>query len=226
VIVGEILLSLDFSRFTLILTAGAVALFSPCGYPMLPGYISYYLGLKNSPTKAFFGGLSCTLGLVTIFLGFGVVVSIVGSLIYPYIPYFELIAGIIVFIMGIVLLGNISLPFPNIGIGATKYKGAFGLYSYGLLYGLATLSCTAPIFISIFLMALSTGGIMEGILVYAVYAVGMGLPIVITTILVYRAKEYAIRRMVRYTRWFHTIGGGILIIIGIYLIFYYFYVFA
>lgn len=217
---------LDLSVLTLVLTAGAVALFSPCGYPMLPGYVAYYLGTKRSMSRSVLGGVACTLGLLSIFLTFGILVSVAGSMVYPYIPYFELVAGIMVIIMGIAMLANLQLHLPSLPLTATKYRGVLGLYCYGLLYGLATLSCTAPIFITILFMALSTGGIIAGIIIYVIYGVGMGIPLVVTTILIHKAKDYVdylIRRLVGYTRWFNVVGGMVLITIGVYLVLYYFH---
>jgi cytochrome c-type biogenesis protein len=216
---------IDPSVLTLVLTAGAVALLSPCGYPMLPGYVAYYLGTTRSFSRSILGGVACTIGLLSIFLVFGIAVSVVGSLVYPYIPYFELVSGLMVMVLGIAMLANLQFHIPSLSVRITKHRGILGLYCYGLLYGLATMSCTAPIFITILFMALSTGGILTGMIIYTVYGVGMGIPLVVTTILVHKAKDYldyTIKRMVGYTRWFNVVGGLVLIAIGVYLVIYYF----
>ncbi|MCW4036673.1 MAG: cytochrome C biogenesis protein, partial [Candidatus Bathyarchaeota archaeon] len=60
-------MSLDLPGLAFALTAGVLTVFSPCGYALLPGYVSYYLGSRLSLMRAVYGGVACTLGLVTVF---------------------------------------------------------------------------------------------------------------------------------------------------------------
>ncbi len=215
-------MSPDLSGLTLIFTAGALALLSPCGFPMLPGYISYYMGAKASLEKAVSGGVACTLGLVTVFSAIGVVVSTLGSFVSRFIPLLELVAGLIVIFMGISMIAEIRFPTFFTGLRAPKKRGLIGLFLYGVVYGLAILGCSAPIFFSIIFYAVAAGGPLYGMITFVVYAIGMGLPIIITTILVAKAKKFMLERMVKMIPWFQKISGVVLIIIGAYLIYFYY----
>jgi len=215
-------LSPDLSGLTLIFTAGALTLLSPCGFPMLPGYISYYMGAKASLEKAVSGGVACTLGLLTVFSAIGVVVSTLGSLVSRYIPLLELVAGLIVISMGISMIAEIRFPTFFTISRAPRQRGLIGVFLYGVVYGLAALGCSAPIFFSILFYAVSAGGLFYGMITFVVYALGMGLPIIITTILVAKAKKFMLERMLKMIPWFQKIGGIVLIIIGAYLIYFYY----
>lgn len=220
-------LPLDPSGLTFIFTAGALALLSPCGFPMLPGYISYYMGSKATLGKAVPSGLACTLGLLTVFSAIGVATSTFGSLITRYIPILELIAGVAAILMGVSMIVEIRIPTFLVRLSALslrppKKRGLIGIFLYGAVYGLATIGCSAPIFFSILFYAVAAGGPLYGILTFIVYASGMGLPIIITTILVAKAKELTLERIVKMTPWLQKISGTVLIVIGVYLIYFYY----
>lgn len=188
---------------------------------MLPGYISYYMGAKVSMEKALAGAAACTLGLLTVFSAIGVVVSTLGGFISQYIPLLELAAGLIVAFLGISMIFEIRFPtFFTISTAPTQ-KGLIGVFLYGVAYGLATLGCSAPIFFSILFYAVAAGGSLYGIITFVVYAIGMGLPITITTILIARAKKFLLKKMMKMLPWLQKIGGLVLITIGAYLIYYY-----
>ncbi|MFQ5758117.1 MAG: cytochrome c biogenesis CcdA family protein, partial [Candidatus Bathyarchaeia archaeon] len=215
-------MSLDLSGLTFILTAGALALLSPCGFPMLPGYISYYIGTRSSLGRAIYGGVACTLGLLTVFSIIGVAVSMLGSFVSRYMPFLELVAGLAAILMGISIIIEIKFPTFLTKLRAPKQRGLVGIFLYGIIYGLATMGCSAPIFFSILFYAVAAGGPLYGTITFVVYAIGMGLPIIVTTILVAKAKKLLLERIVKATPWFQKISGIVLIIIGVYLIYFYY----
>lgn len=217
-----ITLAFDPSGLPLIFTAGALALLSPCGFPMLSGYISYYIGTNASLEKAVSGGIMCTLGLLVVFSAIGVAVSTLGSFVSRYIPFLELVAGLIVISMGLSMTIGIEFPTFFASLKAPKQRGRIGLFLYGVTYGLATLGCSGPIFISTLFYAVAAGGPLYGVITFAVYTIGMGLPIIVTTILIAKAKELMLKRIIKLMPLFQKISGTILITIGLYLIYFYY----
>lgn len=189
---------------------------------MLPGYISYYMGTKASLVKAVPGGVACALGLVAVFSVIGAIAFTLGSFLSRYIPLLELIAGLATILMGVVMMIEIRLPAFSVPVRAPKRRGLIGIFLYGMAYGMATLGCSAPVFFSILLSTIAAGGPLHGIITFVVYAVGMGLPLIITTILVAKAKEFMLKRIVKMTTWLQRISGIVLVIVGVYLIHYYF----
>jgi len=214
-------LSFDSSRLTVTLVAGAYALLSPCGYPMLPGYISYYLGVTSSLIKAVSHGVACVLGMITVFSTIGAIASLVGSVINPFISYLELVAGISTILFGVSILIEIDFSPLNLLLKAPKSRGAAGIFLYGVIYGLATLGCSAPVFFSILSWAIASGP-MNGFITFLAYAIGMSVPVILTTVLVVMAKKSILKKIVKMTPWLQKMSGIILIIIGTYLIYYYY----
>ena len=207
----------------LVFSAGVFALLSPCAYPLLPGYVLYYLGKESTIRRALLGGGACAAGLVSIFSIFGILGSMVGELIHPISYWLLLIAGIIIIIMGLGMLLGIKFPTLFSPIKATGKKGFTGMYIYGIAYGLATFGCSAAIFFSILLYSIVIGGIFGGIIIFLIYSLGMGIPLIITTVLMVMAKDVIYKRIFKAIPIIEKAGGVLLIVIGAYMIYYYYF---
>lgn len=212
---------LDLPGLTFAFAAGIFSLLSPCGYALLPGYVSYYLGSKSSVRRAIPGGLTCTLGLITVFSVIGLLASSLGAFLYPLIPLLVLVAAIIVLFMGVSILAKVRLPSISIPVRIATRKGFIGLYIFGIAYGLAAVGCSAPIFFSVLFYAM-VKGFANGMITFLVYAMGMGLPLILTSVLVAEVKELTIKKIVKTTPWLQKISGVILILVGIYLLYFYY----
>lgn len=230
---------MDWTGIGFAFAAGVIAFFSPCAFPMLPAYISYYLGLMENkdvegPTKTniiqvlkdgVVGGVSCALGAVAILAAIGVGISLLGSTVRDAIKenvaLMEPIVGIILIVMGIVMLMGLNLKLPFKIKKGVKGKGYVSLFAYGILYALAAAGCTAPIFISVIIKAFASSTFIDGLLVFFSYALGLGVLLVIVTILVASAKEVMITKMKRIMPYVQKIGAAVLIVVGIWLIYYY-----
>lgn len=188
---------------------------------MLPGYISYYLGASYK-RKATTGGTVCLLGLLLTFSIIGLIASLFSSLMGAYVHVLELIAGVVTLFMGVVLLTNLELPQVPIPAKAPKQKGFAGLFVYGVLYGLVTISCSAPIFFSILVFAISNGP-LEAFISFVAYALGMGLPLISITVILEKAKDTILGRIIELTPAIQRLAGLVLIIVGGYLVAYYFF---
>jgi cytochrome c biogenesis protein CcdA/cytochrome oxidase Cu insertion factor (SCO1/SenC/PrrC family) len=104
------------SMGALVLWAGALGVltfFSPCSFPMLPGYMTYYLGLRDSRNqrKAIMGGIAAAAGIVLLFLGVAILVGIFGSAISQYVVYLEPVLGVMLVIMALLILLDININF-------------------------------------------------------------------------------------------------------------------
>jgi cytochrome c-type biogenesis protein len=211
---------IEISGILFAFSAGVFSLFSPCSYALLPGYISFYLGSEFSIKKGLAGGVASTLGLLSVFIVVGSLASILGEFIASIIPYLSLLAGGILITLGIRMIIQNRFFSITFNILPSKRKGYLGLYLFGVIYGFAGVGCSAPIFISILFYALSQGFI-NGILSFLVYALGMGLPLIVTSLLLAEGKELIIDKIRHYSDWIQKTSGFLLLMIGIYLIFYY-----
>ncbi len=214
-------MTLQLSGLAFAFSAGVFTLFSPCSYALLPGYISYYLGAKFGAVKALTGGLACTLGLITVFAAIGALASSLGELVPQIIPLLDIAAGVILIAMGLGNLLNLKTPFISLNIGPSKRQGLLGLYTYGIVYGLAGVGCSAPTFISVLFYSMSKG-LAQGILTFVAYALGMGAPLIVTTLILSQAKDYMIQRINMATAKLRKASGAVLVAVGLYLIYFYY----
>lgn len=209
----------DIPELAFIFSAGFLALLSPCGFPMLPGYVSFYLGTRSYPGKPIIEGIVCSLGLLSTFVIVGLLTSLFSSLMTAYVPFLELIAGVVTLSMGIILLVQLRLPQLPILVRlqkAPEQRAFAGLYVYGCLYGLATMSCSAPIFLSILVYAISRGA-LKALVSFVVYALGMGLPLILITVVLAMTKDTMHRKVAESISTIQRVAGLILLIVGVYL---------
>jgi len=122
------------SMVILAITAGVASFFSPCAFPMLPGYMAYFIGLqtsqkeelsaKKSYIRSFLGGMSSGIGIISIYVIIGIIFLSLGELANPYIPLLSPTIGIILIVLGALLFTNIEYsklirPFQKL---ASKFK--------------------------------------------------------------------------------------------------------
>lgn len=216
-------------------TAGIAAAFNPCGFAMLPAYMGLYLGIhdeRNNPSfvgqlgKALLIGGSVTAGFVLLFAAAGAVIglgarSVVGSVL----PWVGLGIGVLLTIAGAWLLSGgklytalaqqMSERFGNPG-----QTNARGYFLFGLSYGLASLSCTLPIFLAVIGTSFSTATIWTSFAQFVLYALGMGAVIIALTMLMAVFKGAVIGVMRRAMPYIQPIGTWLMLIAGTYIVFY------
>jgi len=209
-------MTLDPSSLAFAFTAGLLSIFSPCGYALIPGYISYYLGSDLSLVKAVTGGLACTLGLVTLYSVLGALASGLGALLSTWIPALNVAAGLVMTAMGAATLLNVNIPYIQVGASPSRRRGLVGLYLFGLVYGVAGVGCSAPVFLSVLFYALSRG-FAGGVMTFLAYSLGMGVPLVVTSVLVARAKKALIGSISMATEKMRRLSGVVFLVVGLYL---------
>lgn len=215
--------------------AGIAAAFNPCGFAMLPAYMGLYLGIhdeRNTPSfagqigKALLIGGSVTAGFVLLFAAAGAVIglgarSVVGSIL----PWVGLGIGVLLTVAGAWLLSGgklytalaqqMSERFGNPG-----QTNARGYFIFGLSYGLASLSCTLPIFLAVIGTSFSTATIWTSFAQFVLYALGMGAVIIALTLPMAIFKGAVIGVMRRAMPYIQPIGTWLMLIAGTYIVFY------
>ena len=210
-------MSLSIPQLVFAFTAGVFVLFSPCAFPMFPGYVSLYIGTDATTRKAVEGGTVCALGLLTLFTAIGVIASVIGSLAFTFIPYLELLVGLFMIIMGVSMILGITMPPFLPSIRVQEQNKLLGIFLYGVAYGLATIGCSAPIFFSILFYTVMLGDPFQILLTFISYAAGMALPLVAVTIIVSKSRDFLVKKFVRATTLLQRIGAIILLLSGTYL---------
>jgi len=226
--------------------AGISAFFSPCAFPLLPGYMTYYLGRESKEEadrkalirKAAIGGIVAAAGVLIVYAIMGLFVAGAGEVIKPYVGYMQPVVAALILVMGIVMLTRFELPLYRItalfnplvdgakrGLGRLTGRGGeesgqyVGLLGYGAGYGAASLGCHAPIFIAVVMAGLVAGGVGSAMLAFIMYALGMGLFLVIVTVMVGMAKTQLVKRMTQWMPMIKKASGMVLVVVGVILIY-------
>lgn len=212
--------------------AGMVAAVNPCGFALLPAYLGLYLGAgqnargwKAIPRALAVSGL-VTLSFVLLFGVVGLILSAASSAVAIYFPWVGLVIGV-----GLVLAaGRILAGLPVYGsLGsrladrmgpAARRGGLWGYAAYGLAYGLASLGCTLPIFLTVVGSALVVHGFLAGLLEFLLYSLGMGFLLGLVTIAAAGFKLGVLAPVRAITRYANPFSGVLLLLTGAYVVYY------
>lgn len=221
--------------------AGIVSAVNPCGFAMLPAYLSLYLGNqeagfeKRSATgrvaRALMIGLVVSLGFVLLFGVAGVIVSAGGSAILGTMPWVGVVIGVALILMGFWVLAGKSLyagAFERFAgrIGDPKSMSIRSFFLFGLAYGLASLSCTLPVFLAVMGSSLAAGGLAASAGQFASYGLGMTSVLIVLTLALALFKGGVVSRMRSVTPYVQPISALLLVLAGGYIIYYWWPVLA
>ena len=215
--------------------AGVAAAFNPCGFAMLPAYMGLYLGVGANEDKASFVsqlgrallvGVSVTAGFVLLFAIAGSIIglgarSVVGSIL----PWLGLGIGILLVLAGAWLLrgGEIYTALAQQAANRLGNPGSAnvrGYFLFGLSYGVASLSCTLPIFLAVIGSSFAASDIVTSFSQFVLYALGMGVVILALTLSMALFKGAMLGGMRKVMPYVHPIGTWLMIIAGTYIVFY------
>jgi len=211
---------IDLPGLVLAFTAGVFTVFSPCSFPLLPGYFSYRLTTSGSRGKTIAAGLICAIGLVSVFCIIAVLLSFAGAIL-SYISALPLLAGIVMLALGSLTLTGRQLSHSPFISKTGRGQDLLGTFGYGIAYGFASTACSAPVFYSVVLYALASRGLVEGAIAFATYSLGIGMPLVMISVLVELGRSAVVRRFSELTPILNKISGILLIGFGLYQIYSY-----
>lgn len=196
---------------------GIVTFISPCLLPMLPIYVSYFAGGGQRTTGK---TLKCALGFVTgfslVFMAMGALAGTVGSFLRQYQTAVDIISGLIVVIFGLSFLGLFKL---NIFKGSqrtvnTENMGFFSATLFGMVFSIGWTPCVGVFLGSALMLASQQGHVMEGVLMLLAYSMGLGIPFVLSAVLIDYLKS-AFQWIKKNYKVINVISGVLLIVIGI-----------
>jgi cytochrome c-type biogenesis protein len=204
--------------------AGLLSFFSPCVFPLVPGYLSFLAGTslqeaESQPTTRWqvsLHALCFVLGFVLLFTLLGAAAALLGSFLQAYQQILARIAGLLLIIFGIALTGLVPIPWLSRDHRVQVKQGASAWWRSGLIgmaFGAGWSACTGPILGSILVLAAASATLMQGVIFLLAYALGLGIPFVLIGLLVDRIGML-MRRIRRYTGPLSLIGGTVLILMG------------
>lgn len=216
--------------FALALTAGMAATVNPCGFALLPAYLSAFVGLDdesgggNSAAaigKALKVSAVLTAGFVTVFGLFGAVITKLLDGIEEYLPWATIVIGIGLVGLGVFLLTGRQLV---VNIPKLNRGGADGtlasMYLFGVSYAVASLSCTIGPFLAVTSTTFRNESYLSGVMVFVLYGLGMGIVVGVLTLAVALAKDGLVAKFRSLLPKMNRIAGVLLLIAGAYVAYY------
>jgi cytochrome c-type biogenesis protein len=206
--------------------AGFLSFVSPCVLPLIPGYISFVSGASLEDMRAGHGAarrqvlmssLAFVLGFSLVFVALGASATAIGRFVFDKLPILTKIAGALIIIFGLHMMGVFRLGFlDNEKRAQTQRKpaGPIGALLVGIAFAFGWTPCIGPILAGILVVAGSKETIGEGVLLLAVYSLGLGVPFLLTSLAIDRF--FSVAAAIR--RHYHAIelsSGGLLVAIGL-----------
>ena len=220
---------MDQNLVGLAFVAGMVAAFNPCGFAMLPAYLTLVIDPQaGSQLSAVGRALAATAamasGFLAVFGSFGLLTVSLASTVQQYLPYVTLLIGVTLVGLGIWFLSGREFRVPNLAGGRWAPTARLGsMFGYGVGYAIASLSCTIGPFLAVTGSSLRSGSPAQGVLVYLAYVAGIALVVGVLAVAVALASSAMIDRMRTVLPYISRISGVILIVVGLYVAYYGFY---
>lgn len=196
---------------------GMITFISPCLLPMLPIYISYFAGGgERSAGKTVKNALGFVAGFTLIFTIMGALAGTVGSFLKAHQTAVNIISGVVVVAFGLSFLGVFQLPiFRGSGVSAkTENMGFFSALVFGVVFALGWTPCVGVFLGSALMLASQQGHVLEGMGMLLVYSLGLGIPFLISAVLIDYLKS-AFQWIKQNYRTINAVCGSLLILVGI-----------
>ena len=196
---------------------GIITFLSPCLLPMLPIYISYFAGGgQRSTGKTLKGALGFVTGFTIVFVAMGALAGTVGGFLRQYQTAVNIVSGLIVVFFGLNFLGVFKLNLFRGGHNSvnTDEMGFFSALVFGMIFSVGWTPCVGAFLGSALMLASQQGHAVEGMLMLLAYSLGLGIPFVISAVLIDYLKT-AFNWIKRNYRVINAVSGALLVFIGV-----------
>jgi len=214
-VAGELLLAL---------TAGMLGAVNPCGFALLPAYLSVLVAAepgqpRRAVGRALQAGAALAIGYALVFGAFGLVLTPIAGVLQPRLPWLTVVLGIVLAGLGVWLLAGRSLPART--VRAPALTGSTGsTVLFGMAYAVASLGCAVGPFLALVVSSLRAGSIGAGVLLFLAYAGGMALVVSATAVAVALVRFSLIARLRSLLGLVPRVGGAVLVSCGLYVAYY------
>jgi cytochrome c biogenesis protein CcdA len=211
------------------LTLGMVATVNPCGFAMLPAYLSYFLGLEDSDadvprasvSQAVQVACAVAAGFLAVFAVAGAAVELTSLPVYENVPWVSIVIGIGLFALGLAMLFGFELDvrLPRLDRGGRE-RTVGSMFVFGVSYAIASIGCTLPLFLGAVAGTMTNDSVIGGVLVFAVYGLGMTLVLLALTVGMALARTSIVRVLRQVQPYIGRIAGGLVALAGAYVAYY------
>jgi cytochrome c-type biogenesis protein len=215
-------------------TAGMVATVNPCGFAMLPAYLSYFLGIDStggrgndeggaeaSVLRALVVGAVVSLGFAALFGVAGIIISWTSFSIERYASWITIVIGVALVVLGVAFVRGWEprIGLPRLDKGG-RDRGLWSMFVFGLSYAIASLSCAIGPFMTAVAGTFRRSNLASGFAVFGAYALGMAVLLMALTLSLALARQSVLRGLRASLPYIQRISGCIMVITGAYLTWY------
>lgn len=204
-------------QYLLTFLEGVISFVSPCLLPMLPIYVSYFAANSNKKSKTLTNALGFVLGFSLVFIVLGAFAGTLGSLLFKYTKELNIITGLIVIVFGLNFMGVIKIGFLNATHTSEKSGKELEFFSsiiFGIVFSIGWTPCVGAFLGSALALASQQGSVLKGIVLLLTYSLGLGIPFVLSAIIIDKLKS-TFNFIKRNYKIINLISGIFLVIIGI-----------
>ncbi len=208
-------------EYLIAFAAGLISFLSPCVLPLIPGYISYISGqslqeILNKKEINFFPLILFCLGFSTVFVLLGASASFLGQTLLQNSEILRIVAGIVIIIFSLQLIGVINIPYLNFEkrFDAKESRNILFPYVIGVAFGFGWTPCIGPILGSILALASIEETLSRAIILLILYSLGLAIPFVLSGYLIQRFLLFS-KNFRKNINLISKIGGIILLVTGI-----------
>lgn len=199
--------------------AGVATFFAPCAFPLLPGYVAFYLGgdeprggsIDRLARAGLVGGMT-SLGFFLVYAALAAIVAALGGSALADIAMLEPAVGGLLVVLGVATAAGYT-PARHVPLPARR-RSLGGYLAFGVVYAVAAAGCTAPVFIGLALLGLSAGP-AGAVATLGAYAAGMAVVMLAVTGLSALGRDAVLRRLTRSTGRVTRVAGVLLALAGI-----------
>lgn len=206
--------------------AGVVSFLSPCVLPLIPAYISFMTGYTLTELgegvpdlkRVLLPSLLFVIGFSVVFVALGATASVLGTLVADFRDVLVRLAGVLVFAFGLLMIGIIKIPWlygeARFEMGKAKSFGQAAALVMGMAFAFGWTPCVGPVLGTILALASTSGDVGRGVVLLSMYALGLGLPFVMTAVLFSRVRP-VLAWLNRHALVVNRIAGGALMVVGV-----------
>lgn len=204
-------------QYMIVFLEGIITFISPCLLPMLPIYISYFAGGgERTSGKTLKGALGFVAGFTIVFMSLGALAGTVGSFLREYQTMVNIISGLVVIVFGLNFLGVFKL---NLFKGShrsvnTDNMGFFSALLFGVIFSIGWTPCVGAFLGSALMLASQQAHAAEGMLMLLAYSLGLGIPFVLSAVLIDYLKT-AFNWIKKNYKVINIISGSLLVLVGV-----------
>ena len=201
--------------------AGLISFLSPCVLPLIPGYISFISGaslneLLEDKKINILPLILFALGFSFVFIMFGAAASYLGQVLLQNSQTLRIIAGLVIIIFSLQLIGILNISFLNFEkkIYTKKNNNVWFSFVVGMAFGFGWTPCIGPILGSILALASTEETMFKAVILLSFYSLGLAIPFILSGYLMQRFLIFS-KNFKKNINLVSKIGGMILLITGV-----------